>query len=50
MISGFDRVAPETVVALVPGIVMVDRGSLMDLSKAQLISLHLSFPFYFLIS
>ena len=38
VMSGFVRVEPVGVVTMVPGIVMVDRGYLMDLSSARLIS------------
>ena len=50
VMSGFVRVAPVFVVTVISGMVTVDRGSLMDLSRARLISLHFSFPFSFLIS
>ena len=46
VVSGFVRVAPVLVWSVVPGMVTVVRESLMDLSRARLISLHLSFPFF----
>ena len=45
--SVFVSVAPELVFTVLPGFFIVDRGSLMDLSSAIFISLHLSFPFSF---
>ena len=47
VMSGFVSVVPVLVFTVLPGIVIVERGSLMDLSSALFISLHLSFPFSF---
>ena len=40
VMSGFVRCAPAFVVVVIPEIVIVDRGSRMDLSRARFISLH----------